>query len=190
MAVAYDLNDDTSPFGPVHFRDKQDVGKRLADAALGSIYANIGMSDKTAGMYPPWGPTVKEIVTEISPPTQTQTRTFITARITYIGVGDEGLVNSEVLNIFELAPDVDSTDDNEVIPASSITLEGKDTAVVEFLLPANKKLAAEGATRVLRYAYRNRPCPPRTAETPYVGTWCGLYSSPEALPALPFVQAV
>ena len=38
LAAGYDLNDDSSPYGPVHFRDKQDVGARLAKAALANIY--------------------------------------------------------------------------------------------------------------------------------------------------------
>lgn len=38
MAVGYDLNDDASPYGPVHFRDKQDVGRRLAQSALANVY--------------------------------------------------------------------------------------------------------------------------------------------------------
>ena len=38
MAAAYDLNDDTSPYGPVHFRDKQDVGLRLSRLSLYHVY--------------------------------------------------------------------------------------------------------------------------------------------------------
>lgn len=38
FAVGYDLNDDSSPFGPVHFRNKQEVGARLANAALANVY--------------------------------------------------------------------------------------------------------------------------------------------------------
>ena len=38
LAVGYDLNDDASPYGPVHFRDKQDVGRRLAQSALANVY--------------------------------------------------------------------------------------------------------------------------------------------------------
>lgn len=41
MAVGYDLNDDASPYGPVHFRDKQDVGRRLAQSALANVYGTI-----------------------------------------------------------------------------------------------------------------------------------------------------
>lgn len=38
FAVGYDLNDDGSPFGAVHFRNKQEVGARLAKAALANVY--------------------------------------------------------------------------------------------------------------------------------------------------------
>ena len=38
LAVGYDLNDDASPYGPVHFRGKQDVGRRLAQSALANVY--------------------------------------------------------------------------------------------------------------------------------------------------------
>ncbi len=42
LAAGYDLNDDASPYGPVHFRDKQDVGRRLAQAALANVYGTCG----------------------------------------------------------------------------------------------------------------------------------------------------
>jgi hypothetical protein len=68
--------------------------------------------------------------------------------------------------------------------------EKNEKLLVEFLLPLDSPLAEEGATRVLRYAYRNRPCLVTDLEEPYVGMWCGVYSAPEGLPALPFVQDV
>jgi len=38
MAVAMDLPDDDSPYGAVHPRDKQDVGKRLSMASFHYVY--------------------------------------------------------------------------------------------------------------------------------------------------------
>ena len=38
MAVAMDLGDNTSPFGSIHPRDKQDVGSRLVVGALNYAY--------------------------------------------------------------------------------------------------------------------------------------------------------
>jgi hypothetical protein len=41
LAAGYDLNDDSSPYGPVHFRNKQDVGRRLARSALENVYGTL-----------------------------------------------------------------------------------------------------------------------------------------------------
>jgi len=38
MAVALDLPDDDSPYGAIHPRDKQDVGKRLSMASFHYVY--------------------------------------------------------------------------------------------------------------------------------------------------------
>ena len=91
------------------------------------------------------------------------------------------------VNIFELAADADAEDYEEVLESTGVTLAGPATAVVAFRVPKAHALAQADAAPVLRYAYRNRPCPERMEETPYVGAWCGLYSSEEQ-PALPFVR--
>lgn len=94
------------------------------------------------------------------------------------------------INIFELAASTDADDyDSGVLEASGLALDGPETAVVSFRVPKTHALAQADAAPVLRYAYRNRPCPERREEAPYVGAWCGLYGSEEQ-PALPFVRAL
>lgn len=94
------------------------------------------------------------------------------------------------VNIFELANGADADDyDFEVLEASALALDGPETAVVGFRVPKTHALAQADATPVLRYAYKNRPCPERTEGAPYVGAWCGLYGSEEQ-PALPFIRAL
>jgi len=247
LALGYDLNDDASPFGAVHFRDKQDVGQRLATAALANVYGQWGSL--------PWGPMAKEMVTTVGGREEGRARkkpvegvevvgnagdggggaaaslagstgaggkaavgtagaavagaeaagaagvaanvtsSFLpfSVLITYEGVGSQGLIDSGI-NLFELASEVDDidTEGKSVVPSSGTTVMGEknEKLLVEFWLPLDSPLAEEGATRVLRYAYRNRPCPVTDLEEPYVGTWCGVYSAPEGLPALPFVQDV
>lgn len=260
LAVGYDLNDDASPYGPVHFRDKQDVGRRLAQSALANVYGafyvlrrvcvrvvgDLGVwRSKTKALHTqkkgtatpiattpnpkktgkwgplPWGPTVKEVVPTWSSDALDADALLLTVRVEYADVGD-GLVDRWVgggvevcvyasrysfnivsdqptillyiphthsgVNIFELAADADAEDyEEEVLESTGVTLAGPATAVVAFRVPKAHALAQADAAPVLRYAYRNRPCPERMAETPYVGAWCGLYSSEEQ-PALPFVR--
>jgi len=245
LAVGYDLNDDASPFGAVHFRDKQSVGQRLALSALANVYGQWGSL--------PWGPMAKGMETSVGGKGGERARiqpvegvevvrgggdggggvaaslagstaaggkaavlgatlavdagaeAVVVARnatssflpfsvlITYEGAGSQGLIDSGI-NLFELASTIDDidTEGKSVVPSSSTTVMGanNEKLLVEFMLPLDSPLAEEGATRVLRYAFRNRPCPATVLKVPYVGAWCGVYSTPEGLPALPFVQDV
>ena len=57
-------------------------------------------------------------------------------------------------NLFELATDEVSSD---AISATSVTVLDFETVLVQFQIPTG----GQGAYRVLRHAYRNKPCPPR-----------------------------
>ncbi|EWM26948.1 hypothetical protein Naga_100929g1 [Nannochloropsis gaditana] len=246
MAAAYDLNDDASPFGAVHFRNKQEAGARLARAALANGYGkggsmlgpvardivvvvgkgdggrrrarpvsmasghtnleagkrgsgslaagNVGADGKGASLgvegEDDLGRAKAQTEAPIAPANATVPFSIL---ISYIGVGSQGLVDSGI-NLFELATEVDATDTagGQVVPSSHLSVLGKNNEqlLVEFELPVDSPFVEEGVLRILRYAYRNRPCPPTEVENPHVGTWCGLYSFPEGVPALPFVQDV
>ena len=147
-------------------------------SALANVYEQWGSL--------PWGPTAKEVVGRVEEEEEEDGNVVFTVVVTYEGVG-EGLVDSGV-SVFELVGgDPDGVEG--VVGASRTTVQGVDQLVIDFLLPVGSALLKGEGGRFLRYAYRNRPCPARKEETPYVGMWCGVYNS-LGQPALPFVQDV
>lgn len=137
MTVSYDLNDDTSPFGPVHYRNKQDVGLRLSTAADYYVYA----TSNAAAV--PFGPTARTVTSYL------YGSDVLRVLIAYEGVGTGLLYSGN--NLFELAQTEAST---TAIPARMLLIVSRETIMLEFDLSKGNK-----ASRVLRYALRNNPCP-------------------------------
>lgn len=179
----------------------------------------------------PWGPGAVDVAYDWKADPEDDDWLKMTVNITFVGVGDDGLVDRCVLvvvllfppgvffpggrggghstpsspvsfahththvghthtlsgvNIFEVATYADATDyATDVIEACDLEIEGPEKVAVTFMVPRAHALAQDGASIVLRYAYKNKPCPAlEDDDSPC--PWCGLYSSDDQ-PALPFV---
>ena len=138
MAVAMDLGDPTSPFGTVHPRDKQDVGKRLAWAGRVIAYGD------RAVYYT--GPLVQTATLQRN----TGSASVQSVSVTF-GHVSEGLEKLRSPYGFEIGcTSVGNT--TTYIEGTATSIQG-DNVMVEF------PLCSSGSTaNVIRYAWRDYPC--------------------------------
>lgn len=131
MAVALDLPDETSPYGTIHPRDKQDVALRLTLAARAVAYGEKDVSFQ--------GPFPRQIL-----PTET------TINITY----DQVVSVTPSKNVFEFCcseKNASCQKDSLWSPAAILTWHQTSIQLYSASCPPSKVVA-------LRYAWRDWPC--------------------------------
>ena len=177
MAVAYDLGDETSPFGAVHIRYKTDVADRLVAGGLKQAY---GFADSYTG--PVFAGAKKFSSTAGSNSANTVTLSFT-------NTGAKGLALS-AMNVSTVHP---QTNWSGATPFEVCVGNTSTCALMSrfdgWSAPATTAIGADGSSVVLgldassgtvaavRFAWRGYPCQHKQ---------CGLYSKAEHLPPPPF----
>ena len=163
MAVTIDLGDPSSPFGSVHPRDKEDVGKRLALGALAIAYGN-----KTAEIIYFSMPTpAKAVLSNVG-----KSDMPVSAEISYHYMTKQVLVMRYPYG-FELGCIGQSPSDSKWVEGTLKRTDGTSVAFAEFpQCPEGYRPSA------VRYCWREDPCS---------FMQCPLYGGAEMLPALPYM---
>ncbi|KAL4224757.1 hypothetical protein ACF0H5_015454 [Mactra antiquata] len=159
MAVAMDLPDFTSPYSPVHPRDKQDVAARLA---LGGLAIGYNMNVSYQGPYP----VHVEITHAVQPYKYTQVLIEYTSDLE-----QRWLDGFEICCAFEDPP--------VCVPGKSwwlptTTMQGYDQG--NATLSYASECSVDNVVGI-RYAWRESPCPFKN---------CAIYGANNELPMPPF----
>ena len=167
FATAIDLGDPGSPWGDVHPRYKQQVGKRLSDAAMNVIY---GDTEKFPYIQ---GPVANSVTKDSG------NNSLI---INFRNVGEKGLNVKNSIG-FEVFSSVSNVGWIDAPLKNEIEVIGNGGYDLEMVL--------DGATvsvddiEFVRYNWYQAPCQPT------VGIYlCSIYDMQYALPAIPFVIEV
>ena len=167
FATAIDLGDPYSPFGDIHPRYKQQVGKRLSNAALNVIY---GMS---------------EIYIQ-GPVLNGEGFAFKgnnTIQINFRNVGEQGL---EIKNIigFEVFTNVNDVYWMDApLVGNGINVIGDGGFTIEMMIDSGSISVDD--IELVRYNWYTAPCLPNE------GIYnCAVYDKQNGLPAIPFIAGV
>jgi len=129
FATAADLGDATAPFGQIHPRDKQTVGRRLTSAALNIAYGQTSVV---------WqGPTFKSANASVS-------GTTVTVSVIFQLYGTGGLVekNNTCPSVDVSASECSTFDiifDNESIAAANVTSVSANIVTIQTEIPTGRK---------------------------------------------------
>ena len=161
MAGSIDLGDPTSPWGDVHPRYKQDVGKRLANAAKNVIYGESDIYFQ--------GPISEKFVLD---------KNENMAIINFRNVGEMGL---EIRNYqgFEFCCIGDSDDKWVTLVNATFVTDGNYNITIKI----DTNMMDMNDIKMVRFLWFHAPCYPDVA--PYN---CPIYDKQYQLPALPFIM--
>ena len=167
FATAIDLGDAGSPFTDIHPRYKQQVGKRLSNAAMNVVYGDTGGFPYIQGPVAEYGVSYSG---------------NNTIQIVFRNVAEKGLEIKNSLG-FEVYTSANSAGWMDAPLTGSVRVVGDGGYNVELSLDSSSLAVAD--VEYVRYNWYTAPCQPT------IGIYlCAVYDMQYALPATPFFVAV